>query len=86
MKGINKVNDQDMEKVVGGISQDEALEAALKHAGLTRDQLDFVKRIEPDWEHGRQIYEISFYKGGFEYEFEVDATNGSILKFEKDWD
>ena len=86
MKGINKVNDQDMEKVVGGISQDEALEAALKHAGLTRDQVDFVKRIEPDWEHGRPVFEISFYQGGFEYEFDVDATNGSILKFEKDWD
>lgn len=53
MKDINKVNDQDLEKVVGGISQDEALEAALKHAGLTRDQLDFVKKVEPDWEHGR---------------------------------
>ena len=86
MKNINKVNDQDMEKVVGGISQDEALEIALKHAGLTRDQVDFVKRIEPDWEHGRQVFEISFYQGGFEYEFNVDANNGSILKFEKDWD
>jgi len=86
MKDINKVNDQDLEKVVGGISQDEALEAALKHAGLTRDQLDFVKKVEPDWEHGRQVFEISFFQGGFEYEFDVDATNGSILKFEKDWD
>ena len=86
MKDINKVNDQDLEKVVGGISQDEALEIALKHAGLTRDQVDFVKRIEPDWEHGRQVFEIPFFQGGFEYEFNVDANNGSILKFEKDWD
>ena len=83
MKGINKVNDQDMEKVVGGISQDEALEAALKHAGLTRDQLDFVKRIEPDWEHERQIYEISFYQGGFEFEYNIDAETGSWVDLEE---
>ena len=86
MKDINKVNDQDLEKVVGGISQDEALEIALKHAGLTRDQVDFVKRFEPDWEAGRQVFEISLFEGGLEYEFNVDANNGSILKFEKDWD
>ena len=86
MKDFEKMNDQQMETVVGGISQDEALAAALKHAGLTRDQLDFVKRIELDFEHGVKVYEISFYQGGFEYEFNVDAANGRILKFEKDWD
>ena len=86
MKDFEKMNDQQMETVVGGISQDEALAAALKHAGLTRDQLDFVKRIELDFEHGVKVYEINFYQGGFEYEFNVDAANGRILKFEKDWD
>lgn len=83
---MNKLNDQDLEKVAGGITQDEALAAALKHVGLTRDQLDFVKKLELDWEHGRQIYEIEFYKGGFEYEFNIDAATGGILKCKKDWD
>ena len=86
MSEINKLNDQEMEKIAGGISQDEALAAALKHAGLKKEQLDFVKKVEPDWEHGRKVYEISFYQGGFEYEFDVDAETGKILKFDKDWD
>ena len=36
MKDFEKMNDQQMEDVVGGISQDEALAAALKHCGLAR--------------------------------------------------
>ena len=86
MKDFEKMQDHQIEKVVGGISQDEALSAALKHAGLNKEQLDFVKKVEMDFEHGRKVYEIKFYQGGFEYEFDVDADNGSILKFEKEWD
>ena len=83
---MEKLNDQEMAGVVGGISGDQAVEASLKHAGLRKDQLDFVKKCELDYEHGRKIYEISFYQGGYEYEYEVDAATGRILKCEKDWD
>jgi uncharacterized membrane protein YkoI len=87
MKDANKLSDRELEKVVGGtITQDEALGKALEHAQLKRDQLDFLKKVELDYEHGRKVYEISFYKDGFEYEFDIDAETGSILKFEKDWD
>ena len=86
MDEMNKLNEQEIEKVVGGISQDEALEAALKHAGLLREQLDFLKDIKPDWEHDKQVFEIEFYSGGFEYEYNVDAVTGQILKFEKERD
>ncbi len=83
---MEKLNDQEMAGVVGGISGDQAVEASMKHAGLRKDQLDFVKKCELDYEHGRKVYEISFYQGGYEYEYEVDAATGRILKFEKDWD
>ena len=83
---MNKLNDQDLEKVAGGITEKQALDAALKHAGFTEDQLDFVKKVELDWEHGKKVYEIEFYKGGYEYEFDIDAASGSILKYKKDWD
>ena len=86
MSDIKMLNEQDMGKVVGGISQDEALAAALKHAGFEKSELDFLKRIKLDWEHGRRVYEISFYKNGFEYEYDIDATTGRILKFERDRD
>lgn len=84
---MNKLNDEVLENVSGGtLTQDQALEKALAHAGLKKSQVDFVKKVEPDWEHGRKVYEIKFYQGGLEYEYDVDAETGSILKFEKDWD
>ena len=87
MKNINKISDQDMANVVGGtLTQEEALTKALTHAKLSKDQLDFVKNIEMDFEHGRKVYEIKFYQGGFEYEYDIDAETGNILKFERDFD
>ena len=87
MSSIDKINDQELETVAGGtITQEEALAKALEKAGLKREQLDFIKKVEPDFEHGRQIFEVSFYKDGFEYEFDIDAGNGNVLKYKKEWD
>lgn len=87
MTNINKLNDTDLEKIAGGtLTQDEALAKALEHAQLKREQLDFVKQAEMDYEHGRKVWEIKFYQGGLEYEYNIDAESGSVLKFEKDWD
>ena len=86
MADFEKITDEKMEDVVGGVSRDEALNAALKHAGFKKDEVYFVKKVEMDWEHGRKIYEVSFYKGGYEYEYDIDAVTGRVLKFEKDWD
>ena len=89
MKNIemNRLSDQEMGKVSGGtLTRDEALAKALEHAKLRKDQVDFVKKIEQDYEHGKRIFEVEFYKGGFEYEYDIDAVTGRVLKFEKDWD
>ncbi len=87
MANTNKLNDTELEKISGGtLTQDEALGKALEHAQLKKDQLDFVKKAEMDYEHGRKVWEIKFYQGGMEYEYDIDAESGSVLKFEKDWD
>ena len=87
MTNINKLNDTELEKVAGGtLTQDEALAKALEHAQLKKEQIDFVKKAEMDYEHGRKVWEIKFYQGGLEYEYNIDAESGSVLKFEKDWD
>ena len=70
----------------GIITAEEALESALKHVKLRRDQVDFIDEIELDYEHGTQVYEVSFNKGGFEFEFDINAENGRILKFKKERD
>ena len=57
-----------------------------KKAGLQKDQIDFMKKVELDYERDRKIYEIEFCFGGLEYEFDIDAETGKVLKFKKDWD
>ena len=86
MSDLSKLNDQEIAGVSGGVSKDEALETALKHAGLMKDELDFLKEIKTDWEDGAKVYEICFYKGGFEYEYDIDVLSGTIVKFERDRD
>ncbi len=43
--------------------------------------------LRPDHKKRKeQVYEIKFYQGHMEYEYDVDAENGNILKFDKDFD
>ena len=87
MADMKKISDEMMENVVGGtLTQDEALAKALQHVNLKKDQVDLVKKVELDYEHGRKVYEVEFYKGGVEYEFDVDAETGAIVNYEKDID
>ncbi len=87
MSDTNRINDEVLDSVSGGmLTQDQALARALAHAGLKKNQVDFVKKVELDREHRRMVYEIKFYQGNFEYEYDVDAETGSILKFERDRD
>ena len=86
MKNMNKLNDAALENVAGGITKDEALAKALAHAGLSKGQVDYIKHVELDYEHGRRVFDVKFYQGGFEYDFDVDAETGAILKFERDYD
>ena len=87
MADIKKISDDMMENVVGGtLTEEEALEKALQHVELKKNQIDFVKKVELDYENGRKVYEVEFTKGGVEYEFDVDANTGAILDFEKDAD
>ena len=73
---MNTLNEQELENVAGGvITQEEALAAALEHAQLQKEQVEFFKKVELDYEHGVKIYE-----------FDIDANSGKILKFRKDRD
>ncbi len=69
----------------GYIGKDAAKAAALAHAGLSESQVSKI-RCELDREDGRVVYEVDFKNGGMEFEYEIDAENGSVLKYEKDRD
>lgn len=69
--------------VDGIIPSETAKQAALKHAGLTDSQIKNFK-TELEYERGVLKYEMEFISGENEYDYEVDAKTGSILKYEKE--
>ena len=67
------------------ISKSKAKSIALSHAGVkAADLIDY--EIEYDVDDGIALYEISFEADGYEYEYEIRASDGKILKKEKERD
>ena len=69
----------------GYIGKSAAEAAALAHAGLSEAQVSRMK-CELDREDGRVVYEIEFKLDGLEYEYEIDASSGAVLKYDKERD
>ena len=67
------------------LSREEARNIALTHAGLTADQVRDLD-TELDKERGVWLYEVDFEADGYEYEYEIHAETGEILRSEKEWD
>ena len=65
------------------IGEAKAKETALSHAGLTASQVTFLE-VKLDWENGRQVYEVEFYSGNKEYDYEIDASAGTVLSYDFD--
>ena len=64
----------------------ELYELTAEGTELEKDQVEFIKRVELDYERGRKVFEIEFFHNGFEYEYDIDAVTGKILKYDKDRD
>lgn len=60
------------------IALEEAQEAALKHAGLPREEVTFIKG-ELDYEDGKAEYDIEFVTAATKYEYEISAEDGAVL-------
>ncbi|MDL2254186.1 PepSY domain-containing protein [Ruminococcaceae bacterium OttesenSCG-928-I18] len=67
------------------IGVDAALQIALEHAGLNESDVT-VTKARQDEDDGVIIYEIEFTSGGQDYDYDVDATTGEIIKYEVDND
>lgn len=61
------------------LTDSEAENIALGSLGLTRDEV-ILERTEYDRERGQWVWEVEFYHNGIEYDFEIDAHTGEILK------
>ena len=82
-QSINQGINQNNLNNEGSISEEQAKEIALKHAGLANDQVS-LKRVELDFDNGVQVYEVEFYYNNVEYSYEINANTGDILKYEQD--
>ena len=67
----------------GDIGETKAKEIALAHAGVTADSVTGY-RWELDDDGGARVYELEFFSGGYEYDYEISASDGSVVKFEKE--
>lgn len=78
-------NEQSQNSKASYISEEQAKSAALSHAGLSAEAITEY-RSKLDNEHGVMVYEIEFKCEGFEYDYEIDASAGSVLKNHKETD
>ncbi len=82
---LNNVNSLGTASDKAYIGEEKAWDIALTHAGAAKSDLT-KQKIELDYEDGLMIYELEFKCLGFEYDYEIDAVSGLILKQEKDQD
>lgn len=64
------------------ITPNRAKEIALAYAGVSESAANF-KQIKLDNKSGKAVYVIEFIANKLRYEFDIDASSGSIIKFEK---
>ena len=65
------------------LSREEAIAIALKDTGLEENQVSRLK-AEFDYDDGRPEYDVEFRYDIWEYEYEIHAESGKILKRDKD--
>ena len=81
--GRHNSNQHHTDSPYADIGEEAAKEAALSHAGLTAEQVSKLK-AKYDYDNGYALYEVEFECNGYEYEYEIDAATGTILKYEID--
>ena len=67
------------------IGHAKAKSIALNHAGVSENEA-YVMDIELDDEDGILVYEVEFKSGNMEYDYEINAATGAILKHESELD
>ncbi len=67
------------------IGEERAKEIAVSHAGVMAEGITRYTAAR-DRENGVEVYEIDFKSGGYEFEYEINAETGDIMKANKDID
>lgn len=83
--GQGTVTDADSITQNGYIGEQKAVEIALKHAGVSETKANRLK-VTYDREDGRRVYEVEFVYNGKEYDYTIDAKEGTVIKYDVDSD
>ena len=67
------------------ITAAQARDAALAHAGLSASDV-WDLDVSEELDKRTPYYEVEFKSGGVEYDYEIDAANGSVLRYNQERD
>ena len=84
-EGQRPVVKEEKKETAVELTAEKAKAIALKHAGLKESEVTHLK-AEKDRDDGRIKYDVEFQKGRMEYDYEIDAETGKILKADKEYD
>ena len=65
------------------IGEAKARSVALSHAGISESSTSYIY-AKKDWDDGRSVYDVEFWADGKEYDYEILASNGTILSYDYD--
>ena len=65
------------------IGAEQAKTIALNHAGVSASDAVFLY-AKLDRDDGRRVYEVEFYSGSREYDYEIDAATGDVVSYDFD--
>lgn len=65
------------------IGEAAAKQIALEHAGIAEADASHLW-VSRDYDDGRLEYEVEFFSGSKEYDYDIDAADGSILSFDSE--
>lgn len=65
----------------GYIGKEKAQSIAVADANVSNPT---ILKVEMDYDDGMMVYEVDFHKNGVEYEYEINALTGEIVKKETD--
>ena len=65
------------------IGEAKAKSVALSHAGISESDTSYIY-AKKDWDDGRWAYDVEFWADGKEYDYEILASDGTILSYDYD--
>lgn len=79
----NQINNNQNNQSSQNLTLDNAKTIALENAGVIENEVNFTE-TKSDFDDGKQIYDIEFIYKNQEYNYEIDASTGEIISYDKD--